>query len=176
MQWLRFAALVVIVSVLQAGFLDRIALSDFDIKPDLLFILVVFFSICGISEAKKVRSGAWQLDLTEAVIASFTIGLAADIVALPIGPRVLAFGIIGTCLANLHRVLVVRWVAYQAFIIFISSILAYLLVNLLCMLQGQHPFSLRTILWTSLYSAVLGPFLFLPCAWWMGIKTSRFSR
>jgi len=44
------------------------------------------------------------------------------------------------------------------------------------MLQGQHLSSMRMILWTSLYSAVIGPFLFLPCAWWMGIKTSRFSR
>jgi len=176
MRWFRFVVLIVVVAIMQLAFLDKVAFSDQHIKPDLLFTLVVFFSICGISEAKKNRLGGWEFNVSEAVITSFAIGLIADIIARALGPRIISYGLIGTLLAHLHRVVSARKITYQAIIIFATSILAGALVALLTVIQRNIPTQFKLILWTSLYSAIVGPFFFVPAAWWMSIKTRRFSK
>ena len=161
MQWLRFAFLLCLVSVLQAGLLEH-----FDVRPDLLLILLVFFAI--------------YCDTSEAIVTSFTIGFAADIIVISsaMGPRIISFGLFGTLLAYLHRVIAIRKMPYQAAAIFLTGLLAGALAHFLAALKGEPtPPNMFTVLFVScLCSAIVGPFLFLPSAWWMRIKTQRFSR
>ena len=92
MRWIRFAALVLGASVLQAGLMDMLSLGRPDIKPNLLLILLVFF--------------ASRCNATDAVITSFAIGFIADLVN-PIrnvmGPRILSYGLFGTLLGELVK-------------------------------------------------------------------------
>ena len=164
MRWLRFAVFILIITVLQASLVDTIALTN--IKPDLLLILLVFFAI--------------YCSTTEAIITSFTIGFAADliIVGSAMGPRIISFGVFGTALAYLHRVITIRKMPYQLLAIFITGFLTGALVLLLTFLRGRPTASnIYVVLFgTPLYSAIVGPFLFLPSAWWMRIKTHRSSK
>ena len=164
MRWFRFAVFILIVTVLQAGLVDIIAVTRLNIKPDLLLILLVFFAI--------------YFTGSEAIITSFTIGFAADIIGSAIGPQTISFGLFGTALAYLHRVIAIRKMPYQSAVIFVTALLAGVLAHFLTFLKGEPTAAniYVILLGTSLYSAIVGPFLFLPSAWWMRIKTHRFSR
>jgi rod shape-determining protein MreD len=164
MRWLRFAVFILIVTVLQASLVDIIAVSRLNIKPDLLLILMVFFSI---------YYGSW-----EAIITSFTIGFAADIIGSAMGARIISFGLFGTLLAYLHGVITIKKMPYQSLAIFISGFLTGALVHFLTLLKGQPTTTnaYTVLFWTSVYSSFVGPFLFLPTAWWMRIKTHRSGR
>jgi rod shape-determining protein MreD len=159
MRWFRFAVLVLLIAVTQAGFLAGLS-----IKPDLLLILLVFFGVyCG---------------PTDAIITSFSIGFAADIIGSAMGPRMISFGVVGTLLAYLHRVIAVRKMPYQGVAICVTGLVVGTLARLLAFFKGE-PFTSATymvILWTAVYSGIVGPFLFLPVAWWMRIRMGRFSR
>jgi rod shape-determining protein MreD len=161
MRWFRFALLILAVTVLQKGLLAR-----WSSKPDLLLILLVFFAI--------------YYNTSEAIISSFTIGFAADLVGspMPMGPQMISFGIFGTLLAYLHRVIAIKRMPYQALAIFATSILTGALTYLLAYLTGEPVTAniYAVIFVTSLYSSIVGPFLFLPTAWWMRIKMNRFGR
>lgn len=164
MRWFRFAALVLFVTVLQAS-----VLANLNIGPDLLLILLVFFCIYSTP--------------SEAIITSFAIGFAADLIGppiplMPMGPQTISFGLLGTGLAYLHRVINVKKMPYQAVAIFTTAFLAGALAYFLVLLKGH---TITAEIWTvllgvSIYSGLVGPFLFLPSAWWMRIKTSRYAR
>jgi len=164
MRWFRFAVLISLVTVLQAGLVHIIAITNLNIKPDLLLILMAFFAI--------------YCNSTEAIITSFTIGFAADIISSTMGPWMISFGLSGTALAYLHRLIAIRKMPHQSAAIFITSFLAGCLAYLLTLLKRQPtvPDIYTVLLWTSLYSSIVGPFLFLPSAWWMRIKTYRYTR
>jgi rod shape-determining protein MreD len=164
MRWLRFAVLICLVTVLQAGLVDIIAVTRLHIKPDLLLILLVFFSI--------------HCNSSEAIITSFTIGFAADIIGSAMGARTISFGLFGTLLAYVHGVITIEKMPYQSLVIFITGLLSGILVHFLTLLKGQpaEPNVYAALFWTSLYSGIVGPFLFLPSAWLMRIKTHRFGR
>ena len=165
MRWLRFAVFILIVTVLQASLLGIVAVTQLNIRPNLLLILLVFFAI--------------YCNTTDAIITSFAIGFAADIsIASVMGSHTISFGLLGTALAYLHRVIAIRKMPYQSLAIFVIGSLAGALAHLLALLKGQAAISniYTVILGTALYSAIVGPVLFLPAAWWMRIKTHRFSR
>jgi rod shape-determining protein MreD len=131
--------------------------------PDLLLVLLVFFAVyCGTSDA---------------IITSFAIGFAADLVGspMPMGSHMIGFGVIGTLLAYLHRVITIRRMPYQALAIFAVALLAGATTYLL----ARESFS-SSLLWdlirTGLCSAVVGPFLFPPLAWCMHMKINRSRR
>lgn len=158
MRWFRFAVLICFGAVLQAGFLFNL-----NIKIDVLLILLVFFAIYS--------------NTSEAIISSFTIGFAADLIGRTMGPHIISFGIFGTALAHLHRVIAIRKMPYQAIAIFLTAWLTGLLVHVLNSLKGQPGADIYTnLLKVSIFSGIAGPFLFLPVAWWMRIKTNRFRR
>lgn len=161
MRWVRFAVLILIVSVLQASLVNIIAISSLNIKPDLLLILMVFFSI--------------YCNQPEAIITSFTIGFAADIIGSAMGPQIISFGLFGTLLSYLHGVIIIKKMPYQSLVIFISSLLTGMMVHFLTLLKVQPTTAnaYTALFGTSVYSSILGPFLFLPTAWWMRIKTYR---
>lgn len=157
MRWIRFAVLVLLASILQASLMDVLRIHR-DIKPDLLLILLVFF--------------ASRCNATDAVITSFVIGFAADLVS-PIqgvmGPRIISFGLFGTLLYDLGRVFSLRRPLYQGGAIFVvgvlTAVLSYLLASLRA--EGGQTNLWAQFLWQPLYSAVLGPLFSLPVSWWM---------
>ena len=161
MRWLRFAFLIILAAILQASLF-----ADTSIRPDLLLILLVFFAIyCNISDA---------------IITSFTIGFVADLIGPAMGPQMISFGLFGTALAYLHRVIAIRSMPFQSLAIFFTSFFAGGLSCLLAALKAPDsaPWQLTSSLFTvllgiSLYSSIVGTFLFLPVGWWMRIKTSR---
>jgi rod shape-determining protein MreD len=159
MRWFRFAVLVLTATVLQAGLL-----ANLNTRPDLLLVLLVFFAI--------------NCDPTEVIISSFSIGFAADIVSASMGPRMISFGLLGTMLAYLHRVITIKKMPYQGLAIFISGLAVGIAVNLLNLLKSGPVASVAysTLFGISICSGVVGPFLFLPSAWWMSFKTSRSTR
>jgi rod shape-determining protein MreD len=165
MRWFRFAALILIAAILQASLLNIIALPPLNIKPNILLIFLVFFAI--------------HFNTTEAIITSFAIGFAADIsIGAAMGSQTISYGLFGTALAYLHRVISIRSMPSQALAIFITGCLVGVLTHFLALLKGQSTISniYTAILGIALYSAIIGPFFFLPAAWFMRIKTHRFSR
>ena len=161
MRWFRFALLILAVTILQKGLLAR-----WSNKPDLLVILLVFYAI--------------HYNTSVAIISSFTIGFAADLVGspMPMGPQMISFGLFGTLLAYLHRVIAVKKMPYQALAIFVISILTGALSHLLANITGEPVAAniYAVVFVTALYSSIVGPFLFLPLVWWMKVKTNRFGR
>ncbi|MCK4752932.1 MAG: rod shape-determining protein MreD [Planctomycetes bacterium] len=165
MRWARFVVFILIATVLQADLVNVIAVSSLNIKPNLLLILLVFFAV--------------YCDTYEAIIISFVIGFSADIIVIgsAMGPQIISYGLFGTLLAYLHRVIAIRKMPYQSAAIFVTGFLASILVCFLSFLRGQqaYPNMYVALFGTPLYSAIIGPFLFLPSAWWMHIKTHRFG-
>jgi len=158
MRWLRFAVLVLVASILQTGPVSVIHILRPDIKPDLLLILLVFFAL--------------RCSQTDAIMAAFSIGFVADLTS-PImglmGPRIISFGLFGTLLSDLNSVISPRRLSYQAITIFLMGVLTTGLGCLLTLLRAETVTTNLTtgFLWQPLYSALLGPFLFLPVGWWM---------
>lgn len=159
MRWFRFAVLVLVASLLQTGLVGAMAILRADLKPDLLLILLVFFAL---------RSNS-----TNAIIASFAIGFAADlsnpIAGRLMGPRIISFGLFGTLLSDLNSTISPRRVIYQAVTIFLMGGLTAGLSYLLAFLRADDvPANMAVgCFWQPLYSALLGPFLFLPIGWCM---------
>ena len=151
MRWLRFAILILVATILQKGMLAR-----WDYKPDLLLILLVFFAVYS--------------HPSEAIISSFTIGFAADLIGspLPMGPHMISFGLFGTLLAYIHRVVAIRRKSYQALAILVTGFVAGALVYLLAFMIKREPLPegvIMTILLTSIFSSIVGPFLIPPAAY-----------
>lgn len=158
MRWIRFAVLVLLASVLQASLVGVMAILRPDIRPDLMLILLVFFA----TRSKSV----------DAVITSFVIGFIADLIsptAGVMGPRIISFGLFGTLLSEVQGVISTRRPLYQAVtILLIGSLTAGLSYLLVSLRAEEVPTNLATLLlWQPLYSALLGPLLFLPISWWM---------
>ena len=162
MRWFRFAVFICLATVLQASLVDIIAVIN--TKPDLLLILLVFF--------------ATHCNTSEAIVTSFTIGFAADIIGPAMGPQTISFGLFGTALVYLHRIIAIGKMPYQSLAIFVTCLLTGALVHFLTALLGQPttPNIYAVLFGTSLYSSLVGPFLFLPLAWWMRMKTHRLDR
>ncbi|MHC4754542.1 MAG: hypothetical protein ACYTBP_05305 [Planctomycetota bacterium] len=91
----------------------------------------------------------------------------------------MSFTIFGVAVAYLNRVIAIRKMPYHGAAIFavgiLTGLLAYLLGRIFSGLQPD-PDILTIVFFNSLYSGLVGPFLFLPCAWWMRIQTQKFTR
>jgi len=162
MHWLRFVGLLLVATLLQADLLNAIEVVG--IRSDLHLILLAFFAI--LCEPKV------------AIITSFSIGLAADLIGPSLGPGTISFGLLGAGLCYMSRYISLRAMPFQAVAIFVLGFAAAVFAYLLSLLQTQPAFpkSLGALFGTPLYSAIVGPFLFLPIAWWMHIKIQRRRR
>ena len=80
MRWVRVAAFILFATMGQESLIKIIAISN--IKPDLLLISLVFFAIYS--------------NMTEAIVISFVIGFAADLIGSSMGPGIISFGSFGT--------------------------------------------------------------------------------
>jgi rod shape-determining protein MreD len=161
MHWLRFTILVLAASILQTNLVEVCAITSAQIKPNLLLILLAFFSI--------------YCNSHDVIITSFIIGLCADIIGPAIGPQMISYGIIGTLVAELRQFVVLDKIPQQMLAIgmaglFTAALAASLYpikeVSLSVHLDGY-------LIWQPLYSAVIGPFLFAGIAFVMGIRRPK---
>lgn len=167
MHWLRFALLVIAATIVQASFVGDNPGAAANVRPDLLLILLVFF--------------ATRCESLEAVITSFAIGFAADLVnpaAEFMGPQIISFGLFGTLLSDLHSVISIRRLPYQMGAIFVMGLLTSTLTYLLSLLRADAVSIglAREFFWQPILSAFIGPFLFPPMAWWMRMARRRRRR
>jgi rod shape-determining protein MreD len=162
MHWLRFVALLIVATLLQADLLNAIEVAG--IKPDLHLVLLAFFAIF--------------CEPRVAIITSFSIGLAADLIGPSMGPGIISFGLMGTGLCYLSKYVSLQTMPFQAAAIFVLGFAAAVFAYILSMFQTQSAYqkSFGALFGTPLYSAIVGPFLFLPIAWWMHIRITRRRR
>ncbi|MBN1816505.1 MAG: rod shape-determining protein MreD [Sedimentisphaerales bacterium] len=164
MRWIRFIVVVFLITVLDAGnLLNLIATPGLHIRPDLLLIAMVFF--------------VSHLDITHAMTVSFFLGFVADVSGelSILGPYTLSFGIFGSLLCQLRKVVLVRRMLYQALTIFVMALLIRGLAQLLLMVKAQQAgANVYVILWgTAAYSAVFGPFAWMILSGltdWLGLR------
>jgi len=165
MRWFRFAVLVFAATILQTSLVGMISFRG--VRPDLLLILLVFFAI--------------SIDPRDAIVASFAIGFAADL-SNPIGdlmgPQIISFGVFGTLLSDVHSIISIQRISHQAITILIVGALTALLSYLLTLFRAEQVTAhfAQQLLWQPLYSAILGPFLSFPVAWWMRISRKGRKR
>lgn len=150
MKWSRFFLVLLAVTLLDAGhWMQMLAVGPQQIRPDLLLVALVFF-------AGNCAAG-------EAMYASFLIGLAADLSSegSVIGPCLLSFGIFGTLLSQIRRVVVIHRFIFQALTIFVTALVVlpsmYLLIHAKTDQGLTHPAA--AILGGAAYTAVVGPIL-----------------
>ncbi len=168
MRWVRFSILLLVCTLLNAGnLLNSISLSSFNIRPDLLLVLLVFLSI--------------NCETTDAVIASFIIGFAADISGTAIGPYTISFGLIGSVISQMHKVVIMKRMVHQATAIFVTGIITGVLGRFLTFFKtGETASNVYVVVFGScLYSALVGPVIWgglSAISGWLGVRKQRYGR
>ena len=161
MRWPRFAVFIVIMTTLQASIvLDWLSVTNLNIKPDLLLILMVFFA---------ARCSSY-----DAIIVSFAAGLACDLISPPIGPHIISFGLVGSILAHIRNLVIINSTFHQVAAIFLAGLFAEGLARLLAFLTIN---TLKITFGTAFYSAVLWLFLgllFSVSFRWISVPRNRF--
>lgn len=165
MNWFVFAITTLIAALIQGGnLLNFASFTEYTIKPDLLIILLIF--ICIYAEPSK------------AVAASFFIGFAADIITPAMGPNMVSYVIVASLLTTFQRVLRLNDLLLDSGLIFItalitasfSSVISCFTTDISC-----HHFLFRLFA-TALYTAILGPFIWLllrAYSRFLGLKIKR---
>jgi len=168
MRWFRFSILLLVFTLLGAGnLLNTISLSDFNIRPELLLILLVFLAV--------------NCETSEAIVASFAVGFAADISGSAIGPFTISFGLVGSLISQMHKVVIMKRMVHQATAIFVAGAIAGVLVQFLTFFKtGETASNVYVVLLGScFYSAVIGPVIWLVLSGlsgWLGVRKHRFGR
>ncbi len=167
MKWFRFAFLITAAAVIQSSALmNVVSLTDMHIKPDLLLILLVYFAI--------------NCDSYDVIIASFAIGFAADITGTLIGPHIISYGIVGTSLAYIRKVILLKHTRQQSLTIFVAGILTYLIAIVLVKLKvSSATGELFRAFAVSIYSAILWFLIRWPvitAGKWIGVGAHRFGK
>jgi rod shape-determining protein MreD len=161
MPWIRFVILVLTCTILQNSLTAVIAVTRADIQPNLLLILMVFFAMYCRNE--------------EAIICSFSIGFMADLMGLSMGPQMIAYGLVGSVLAELRHLFLVRRVPSQIAVTLVAGVLCAGLALLLYPIKGHpntEPLAL-ILLWQPLYSAILCPFVIFPLEFITGMNRHK---
>ena len=168
MRWARFSIILLVITILNTGdMLDLISVGSLHIRPDLLLIILVFFaSNCG---------------MFEAIIASFVIGFAADISGSVMGPYTISFGLFGSLISQLRKVIIMKRMIHQCGAIVATGLLAGGLACLLAFFKTHElaPNIYVALAGMAVYSGIIGPFIWLALgaiAHWLGIRRSRLSR
>jgi rod shape-determining protein MreD len=147
MRWFLFTLIVLLAAILEAGnLLNLIAFGHGQIRPSVLMILLVFFSLRAAPE--------------QAIIASFAIGLAADLAGSVMGPHTICYGLAGSLLAQTQGLLSVRRPVFQVLVVFVIALLVLLASHGLALMKTSSSglaFSILT--GNALYSAVAAPVL-----------------
>jgi len=167
MRWLRFSVLTVFLAVLQASaILNLLSVTNLHITPNLLLILLVYLAI--------------NCNSYDAIITSFALGFAADLVSPTIGPYFLSFGILGSALAHIRKVILLNKTQHQAGAIFLTGIATGAVARFFAGFTGDAESlgSLTIIIVTAMYSAIIyfliKWFLALTVRW-LGVGVHRFG-
>ncbi len=168
MHWKRFIIVLLLATLLNAGnLLNSVSVGSMNIRPDLLLILLVFFSSnCGTYDA---------------IIVSFAIGFAADISSAAMGPYIISFGMFGAFLSQMRKVIIMRKPAHVGLAIFFTGILACGFARLLMSVKTGLvlPNAISVIIGTSIYSGIVGSLLgyfFSVLSDWLGVKQKYLGR
>ena len=168
MRWVRFSIILFAATLLNSGnMLNMISVGSLNIKPDLLLILLLFFGI--------------NCEATAAVTASFAIGFAADISGSSMGPYIISFGLFGSLISQMRKVVIMKRMTHQGAAIFFTGIIAGGLAHILNLFKtGEVASNLFVVqAGTSLYSGLIGPFIWLVLSRiseWLGIREHHFGR
>jgi rod shape-determining protein MreD len=148
MHWIRFMILTLIATVVQSSLVNVLALTEAQVKPNLLLILMVFFSI--------------HCAAQEAILSAFLIGLFADLIGAGMGPQLLAFGVIGSLISEVRHIMVLRRIPQQMIAVFVAGFLCGLIALILFKIKScpLPTHAVHLILWQPLYSACLAGPLF----------------
>ena len=160
MRWKSLFVFLFFLAVINASSLrDAVSVSSFHIGPDLLLILLVFFAL--------------SCDRQDAILVSFAIGFVADVssVSMVMGPYTISYGLLGGLISLFRRQVVMRRYIYQSIMLFFAGAAAGMLAEFLVSLKSgaiyidQYPL----VLYTALYSAVIGPLIWLVLRWPLGL-------
>lgn len=170
MRWVRFSIVLLVITLLNAGnLLNTISVGSFSIKPDLLLILLVFLAV--------------NCDPSEVIIVSFAIGFAADISGSSMGPYIISFGLFGSLISQMRKVVIMKRMVHQAAAIFVTGLIAGVLAQVLAFFKlktGETASNLHVVLpGTALYSGIIGPVVWLffsAISGWLGVHKPRFAR
>lgn len=147
---MRFFFVLLAVTLINAGKLPGLAsVGSFHIRPDLLLVMLVFISV--------------NASTSNAIVASFMIGFAADISGAAMGPYTIAFGLFGSFISQLQKVIEMKKIIHQAMGIFVVAMLTGLTAQLLLYFKMDDPVSnyFGMVIGTAIYSACVGPVMWL---------------
>jgi rod shape-determining protein MreD len=137
-----------------------VSVSSLNTGPDILLIILVYF--------------AANCNRSNTILVSFLIGFAADVssVAMLIGPYTISYGLLGGLISLFRRQVIRKRMLYQSMAIFSIGTIAGSLAELLIFAKSGEiaPNIGSVILLTSLYSAVIGPFI-----WKFSASRTRLS-
>lgn len=156
MRWLRFTVLILVAAILQTSVVSLLGLTTAHIRPNLLLILLVYFAVHA--------PGPYG------ILTSFTIGLGADLIGSGMGPLMVSFGLTGSLITELRKLIVLRGILNQIIVVLSAGIVSGLLSLPLYAVKGCPLPTGRwqLILWEPLYSALLAPMLFWMIKFIMG--------
>lgn len=162
MYWIRFCILILGTLILQASLGDAVAVTSRGIRPDLLLILMVYFAVHGLPP--------------DVVITSFVIGLGNDLIGWTVGPQMLSFGLCGTMLSRVRQTVMIHKAPTQSLAILAAGAATSALTRILALVKGvpvpEAP--LDHLLWGPLYSAIVGPVIWIPLEWVMQLQNKRY--
>ena len=161
MHWIRLSVLVVVFALLQSSLIGMIGITAHHIQPNLFVILLIYVAV--------------HSTPTDAIGTSFLIGLVADLFGYAVGPQVIAFGVVGTLVAELRSFVVLRQMPQQMLAAFVAGVLTAGIALLLYPLKGQSgpPMSPAVLLGQPLYSALLYPFVSWPLDFLVGLRRCK---
>lgn len=148
MRWVFFIILVLVAAILDAGnLLNLIAFNQGQIRPGILVILLVFFSM---------RSQPEQ-----AIVFAFVIGFAADLAGPVMGPHTVCCGLAGSLLSQTQGLLTIKRPVYQLLVTFPTALLVSLFAHWLAMVKTSQTaaLSLPVLTGCALYTAAAAPIL-----------------
>jgi len=168
MRWGRFLLVLLVATLLNTGnLLNMISVGSMNIKPDLLLILLLFFGI--------------HFDVNEVILASFVIGFAADISGAAMGPYIISFGLFGSLISQMRKVVIMKRMVHQCTAIFTLCLIAGGLAQILILFKNHNTTSnvYMVLVGTAIYSGLIGPlvwFILLALQGWLQTREHLFQR
>ena len=146
MRWISFIIILLIAILLEAGnLLNVFAVGGWYIRPAILITLLVYYS--------------FSCRPHDAIICSFIIGCAADLMGDVMGPHMICFGVLGLLLNQSNQILFAKRAIYKAMIVFAVYLIAETFSHWLGLLKGfdTKDSYYSIMLFTAVYSAVISP-------------------
>lgn len=165
MRWFLFIVILLVATLLEASNLLKLfTFSGWAIRPSILIVMLTYYALAGQTK--------------DAIVTSFLIGFAADITSGLMGPHTLCFGLMGLLLNQSNQVLLVKRAIYKVLVVFIVYFVTETFSYWLGLLKGpgSHGNYYSVMLFTGLYSAIIGPVIWSilsGLSGWVSVKKSR---